>query len=89
MKVTNDDQRADLSAIPAQALASDLEGCGCVIVTTSAPAYSPSENLLDYVAAKGVHNNLVVTMAADLGDPGIASYVSGTVLRVTGGKPVV
>jgi NAD(P)-dependent dehydrogenase (short-subunit alcohol dehydrogenase family) len=124
-----------------QALASELEDGGCVVVTTSVQAYSPSEHLLDYAATKGALNNLVVNLAQDLGPRGIrvnavapgpiwtplipatvppdkvegfgsdtplgrpgqptevaaayvflasdeASYVSGTVLGVTGGKPV-
>lgn len=124
-----------------QALAKDLEGHGSVIVTTSVQAYSPSEHLLDYAATKAALNNLVVNLAADLGERGIrvnavapgpiwtplipatmsaekvesfgadtplgraghpaevaaayvflasdeASYISGTVLGVTGGKPV-
>lgn len=124
-----------------QALVDELAGDGCVLVTTSVQAYSPSEHLLDYAATKAALNNLVVNLAADLGDKGIrvnavapgpiwtplipatmgekkvagfgadtplgraghpaevaaayvflaseeASYVSGTVLGVTGGKPV-
>ena len=124
-----------------QALVEELSGDGCVLVTTSVQAYSPSEHLLDYAATKAALNNLVVNLAADLGERGIrvnavapgpiwtplipstmseekvegfgsdtplgraghpsevaaayvflasgeASYVSGTVLGVTGGKPV-
>ncbi|GAB79231.1 hypothetical protein SAMN05421595_2539 [Austwickia chelonae] len=124
-----------------QALVEELSDGGCVLVTTSIQAYSPSEHLLDYAATKAALNNLVVNLASDLGDKGIrvnavapgpiwtplipatmsgekvdsfgadtplgraghptevaaayvflaseeASYVSGTVLGVTGGKPV-
>jgi NAD(P)-dependent dehydrogenase (short-subunit alcohol dehydrogenase family) len=124
-----------------QALAPQLEDGGCVIITTSVQAYSPSDNLLDYAATKAALNNLVVNLAQELGPRGIrvnavapgpiwtplipatmssekvqsfgsdtplgrpgqpvevaaayvflasdeASYVSGTVLGVTGGKPV-
>lgn len=124
-----------------QALASELEDGGCVIVTTSVQAYSPAEHLLDYASTKGALNNLVVNLAQELGPRGTrvnavapgpiwtplipatvppdkvegfgsdtplgrpgqpievaaayvflasdeASYVSGTVLGVTGGKPV-
>ena len=112
-----------------------------MIVTTSIQAYDPSNSLMDYAATKAALNNLVVSMAADLGPKGIrvnavapgpiwtplqpstktpdtvegcgqdtplgraghpievatayvylasdeASYVSGTVLGVTGGMPV-
>lgn len=112
-----------------------------ILVTTSVQAYDPSESLMDYAATKAALNNLVVSMASDLGPKGIrvnavapgpiwtplqastkpadtvagvgsttplgraghpievatayvylasdeASYVSGTVLGVTGGKPV-
>ena len=34
-------------------------------------AYSPSEHLLDYAATKAALNNLVVNLAADLGERGI------------------
>jgi NAD(P)-dependent dehydrogenase (short-subunit alcohol dehydrogenase family) len=124
-----------------QALAPQLEDGGCVLVTTSIQAYSPSDHLLDYAATKAALNNLVANLAQDLGTRGIrvnavapgpiwtplipatmpadkvagfgsdtplgrpgqpvevaaafvflasdeASYVSGTVLGVTGGKPV-
>jgi NAD(P)-dependent dehydrogenase (short-subunit alcohol dehydrogenase family) len=124
-----------------QALAPQLADGGSVIVTTSVQAYSPSDNLIDYAATKAALNNLVVTLAQDLGPQGTrvnavapgpiwtplipatmapekvegfgtdtplgrpgqpvevaaayvflasdeASYVSGTVLGVTGGKPV-
>jgi NAD(P)-dependent dehydrogenase (short-subunit alcohol dehydrogenase family) len=124
-----------------QALAPELEDGGCVLVTTSVQAYSPSDPLLDYAATKGALNNLVVNLAQELGQRGTrvnavapgpiwtplipatmppekvesfggdvplgrpgqpvevaaaflflasdeASYVSGTVLGVTGGKPV-
>jgi NAD(P)-dependent dehydrogenase (short-subunit alcohol dehydrogenase family) len=124
-----------------QALASRLEDGGCVIVTTSIQAYSPSDHLLDYAATKAALNNLVANLAQELGPRGTrvnavapgpiwtplipatmapekvegfgsdtplgrpgqpvevaaafvflasdeASYVSGTVLGVTGGKPV-
>ena len=124
-----------------QALAPQLEDGGCVLVTTSIQAYSPSDHLLDYAATKAALNNLVANLAQDLGPRGIrvnavapgpiwtplipatmpedkvagfgsdtplgrpgqpvevaaafvflasdeASYVSGTVLGVTGGKPV-
>jgi hypothetical protein len=124
-----------------QALAPELEDGGCVIVTTSVQAYSPSDNLIDYAATKAALNNLVVNLAQVLGPRGTrvnavapgpiwtplipatmppekvagfgsdtplgrpgqpvevaaayvflasdeASYVSGTVLGVTGGKPV-
>ncbi|GAA1186277.1 SDR family oxidoreductase [Ornithinimicrobium humiphilum] len=123
-------------------LAGELEKSGgCVVVTTSVQAYSPSDHLLDYAATKAALNNLVVNLAAELGPRGVrvnavapgpiwtplipstmapdkvegfgsdvplgraghpvevaaayvflasdeASYVSGTVLGVTGGKPV-
>ena len=124
-----------------QALAPQLADGGCVIVTTSVQAYSPSDHLLDYAATKAALNNLVVNLAQELGPKGTrvnavapgpiwtplipatmspekvegfgsdtplgrpgqpvevaaayvflasdeASYVSGTVLGVTGGKPV-
>lgn len=124
-----------------QALESQLENGGCVLVTTSIQAYSPSDHLLDYAATKAALNNLVVNLAQDLGARGTrvnavapgpiwtplipatmpaervegfgsdtplgrpgqpvevaaafvflasdeASYVSGTVVGVTGGKPV-
>lgn len=124
-----------------QALATELEDGGTIIVTTSVQAYKPSEDLLDYAATKAALNNLVVNLASELGPRGIrvnavapgpiwtplipstmpkervsgfgadtplgraghpievaaafvflasdeASYVSGTVLGVTGGKPV-
>ena len=124
-----------------QALAPHLADGGCVIVTTSVQAYSPSDHLLDYAATKAALNNLVVNLAQELGPHGTrvnavapgpiwtplipatmssekvagfgsdtplgrpgqpvevaaayvflasdeASYVSGTVLGVTGGKPV-
>ena len=124
-----------------QALAPQLEDGGCVLVTTSIQAYSPSDHLLDYAATKAALNNLVANLAQALGPRGIrvnavapgpiwtplipatmppdkvagfgsdtplgrpgqpvevaaafvflasdeASYVSGTVLGVTGGKPV-
>ena len=124
-----------------QALAPQLEDGGCVIVTTSVQAYSPSDHLLDYAATKAALNNLVVNLAQELGPKGTrvnavapgpiwtplipatmpadkvgqfgsdtplgrpgqpvevaaafvflasdeASYVSGTVLGVTGGEPV-
>ncbi len=124
-----------------QALAPALADGGCVIVTTSIQAYSPSDHLLDYAATKAALNNLVVNLAQELGPKGTrvnavapgpiwtplipstmgpdkvegfgsdtplgrpgqpvevaaafvflasdeASYVSGTVLGVTGGKPV-
>ena len=124
-----------------QALAPQLADGGCVIVTTSVQAYSPSDHLLDYAATKAALNNLVVNLAQELGPQGTrvnavapgpiwtplipatmapekvegfgsdtplgrpgqpvevaaayvflasdeASYVSGTVLGVTGGKPV-
>ena len=124
-----------------QALAPQLEDGGCVLVTTSIQAYSPSDHLLDYAATKAALNNLVANLAQELGPRGIrvnavapgpiwtplipstmpedkvagfgsdtplgrpgqpvevaaafvflasdeASYVSGTVLGVTGGKPV-
>ena len=124
-----------------RALADELSPGGSVIVTTSIQAYSPSDHLLDYAATKAALNNLVVNLAAELGQRGVrvnavapgpiwtplipstmaadkvegfgsdtplgraghpvevaaayvflasdeASYVSGTVLGVTGGKPV-
>ncbi len=124
-----------------QALADKITPGGCIIVTTSIQAYTPSEHLLDYAATKAALNNLVVNLASELGSSGIrvnavapgpiwtplipatmapekvstfgsdtplgraghpvevaaayvflasdeASYVSGTVLGVTGGKPV-
>ena len=124
-----------------RALAEKLSPGGSVVVTTSVQAYSPSDHLLDYAASKAALNNLVVTLAAELGPRGVrvnavapgpiwtplipstmeadkvegfgsdtplgraghpvevaaayvflasdeASYVSGTVLGVTGGKPV-
>jgi len=124
-----------------QALAPQLRDGGCIIVTTSVQAYSPSDHLLDYAATKAALNNLVVNLAQELGPQGTrvnavapgpiwtplipatmgpdqvekfgadtplgrpgqpvevaaayvflasdeASYVSGTVLGVTGGEPV-
>ena len=124
-----------------QALASELEDGGCILVTTSVQAYAPSDHLLDYAATKAALNNLVVNLAQELGAKGTrvnavapgpiwtplipatmgpekvegfgadtplgrpgqpvevaaayvflasdeASYVSGTVVGVTGGKPV-
>ena len=124
-----------------QALAPHLQDGGCVLVTTSVQAYSPSDHLIDYAATKAALNNLVVNLAQELGPRGTrvnavapgpiwtplipatmapdkvegfgadtplgrpgqpvevaaafvflasdeASYVSGTVLGVTGGKPV-
>ena len=55
-----------------QALAPQLEDGGCVIVTTSVQAYSPSDHLLDYAATKAALNNLVANLAQELGprDPG-------------------
>ncbi|MEI2778124.1 MAG: SDR family oxidoreductase [Tetrasphaera sp.] len=123
------------------ALAGELQGGGCLLVTTSVQAYKPSEDLLDYASTKAALNNLVVNLASELGPRGIrvnavapgpiwtplipstmppervsgfgadtplgraghpvevaaayvflasdeASYISGTVLGVTGGKPV-
>ncbi len=54
-----------------QALAEQLAGGGCVLVTTSIQAYSPSDHLLDYAATKAALNNLVVNLAGDLGPRGI------------------
>lgn len=124
-----------------QELATELEGGGAIIVTTSIQAYQPSDHLLDYAATKAALNNLVVNLAGELGPRGVrvnavapgpiwtplipstmpekkvsgfgsdtplgraghpievaaayvflasdeASYVSGTVLGVTGGRPV-
>ncbi|GAB3080020.1 SDR family oxidoreductase [Pedococcus soli] len=124
-----------------EALAPQLSGGGCVVVTTSVQAYSPSQHLLDYAATKAALNNLVVNLAQELGPQGVrvnavapgpiwtplipatmpaekvhgfgsdtplgraghpvevasafvflasdeASFVSGSVLGVTGGKPV-
>lgn len=125
-----------------QALAPELRGGGCIIVTTSIQAYSPSDHLLDYAATKAALNNLVANLAQELGADGIrvnavapgpiwtplipatmapekvedfgadtplgrpgqpvevaaafvflasdeASYVSGSIVGVTGGKPVL
>lgn len=55
----------------AQALATELEQGGCILVTTSVQAFDPSEPLLDYAATKAALNNLVVNLAADLGPRGI------------------
>jgi NAD(P)-dependent dehydrogenase (short-subunit alcohol dehydrogenase family) len=124
-----------------QAAARHLGPGSSIAITTSIQAFSPSEPLLDYAATKAALNNLMVNLAALLGDKGIrvnavapgpiwtplipstfgkdkvegfgadtplgragmpvevaaafvflasdeASYVSGTVLGVTGGKPV-
>ncbi len=85
-----------------QALRDELKG-GTVIVTTSIQAMEPSSHLLDYASTKAALNNLVVNLAAELGRAGHpvevasadvylasdeASYVSGTVLGVTGGNPI-
>ena len=53
-----------------QALAPQLADGGCVIVTTSVQAYSPSDHLLDYAATKAALNNLVVNLAQELGPKG-------------------
>lgn len=124
-----------------QALSDELRDGGCVLVTTSVQAYSPSEHLLDYASTKAALTNLVVNLAQEMGPAGTrvnavapgpiwtplipatmptekvegfgsdtplgraghpvevasayvflasdeASYVSGAVLGVTGGKPV-
>jgi NAD(P)-dependent dehydrogenase (short-subunit alcohol dehydrogenase family) len=124
-----------------QAAAKHLGPGSSITITTSIQAFSPSEPLLDYAATKAALNNLMVNLAATLGDKGVrvnavapgpiwtplipstfgkdkvegfgadtplgragmpvevaaafvflasdeASYVSGTVLGVTGGKQV-
>ena len=124
-----------------QAAAPHMGPGSSIVITTSIQAFSPSEPLLDYAATKAALNNLMVNLAAVLGEKGIrvnavapgpiwtplipatfgedkvegfgsdtplgragmpvevaaafvflasdeASYVSGTVLGVTGGKPV-
>ena len=63
----------------------------------------PSSHLLDYASTQAALINLVVNLAAELGRAGHpvevasayvylasdeASYVSGTVLGVTGGNPI-